>query len=104
MIEQAVQLCIRLAVMDRAFAEANAMTAHDSRTYLAWSNSYTRTLRQLGLKAAPSPASGPTLAQILAAGPPARVRTAPAAAPDNRDTPTAAEATSGPPAAQAEAS
>ncbi len=66
LIEQCVQLRLRLAVMDRAFAEAGgAMTAHDSRTYLAWSNSYSRTLRQLGLKGAPAPVA--TLAGYLAA-------------------------------------
>jgi hypothetical protein len=79
LIEQCVQLRLRLAVMDRAFAEAGGtMTAHDSRTYLAWSNSYSRTLRQLGLKGAPAPVA--TLAGYLAAKaaqPPASV--APAA-------------------------
>jgi hypothetical protein len=66
LIEQCVQLRLRLAVMDRAFAEAGGtMTAHDSRTYLAWSNSYSRTLRQLGLKGAPAPVA--TLAGYLAA-------------------------------------
>jgi hypothetical protein len=65
LIEQAVQLQLRLAVMDRSFAEAGGtMTAHDSRTYLAWSNSYSRLLRQLGQKAAAE--RGPSLADYLA--------------------------------------
>jgi len=50
LIEQAVQIKLRLAVMDRAFAGTAVMTAHDSRVYLAWSNSLVRTLRTLGLK------------------------------------------------------
>ena len=101
LIEQCAQLRLRLATMDRAFAEAGAkMTAHDSRTYLAWANSYTRTLRQLGLQG-PS-ARGPSLAEILAASPPRRGRTAPGALPDVL-TPPAAQAASGPPAGDTEA-
>ena len=66
LIEQCAQLRLRLATMDRAFAEAGgAMTAHDSRTYLAWANSYARLLRQLGLRDAPAPV--PTIAELLAA-------------------------------------
>jgi hypothetical protein len=66
LIEQAAQLRLRLATMDRAFAEAGGkMTLHDSRTYLAWANSYSRLLRQLGLRGAPE--RGPTLADYLAA-------------------------------------
>ncbi len=52
LIEQAAQLALRLAAMDRKFAETGGQTEHDSRTYLAWSNSYSRLLRQLGLKGA----------------------------------------------------
>jgi len=64
LIEQAVQIRLRLAMMDRKFAKIGEMTEHDSRTYLAWSNSYSRLLRQLGLKgAAEKPQS---LAEILA--------------------------------------
>jgi hypothetical protein len=50
LIDQATQLRLRLATMDRDFAETGDMTGHDSRTYLAWSNSYARLLRHLGLK------------------------------------------------------
>jgi hypothetical protein len=52
LIERACQLQIRIAMMDRDFAAGCVQTEHDSRTYLAWSNSLTRTLRQLGLKGA----------------------------------------------------
>jgi hypothetical protein len=55
LIEQAVQIRLRLALMDRKFSENDILTDHDSRTYLAWSNSLSRLMRQLGLKAAPSP-------------------------------------------------
>ena len=64
-IEQLVQLRLRLAAMDQKFAEAG-MTDVDSRTYLAWANSYARMLRLLGLQGA-SQRSGPTLAELIAA-------------------------------------
>jgi len=64
LIEQAAQLRLRLATMDRQFVETGAMTEHSSRTYLAWSNSYSRLLRQLGLAGAKE--RPPTLAEILA--------------------------------------
>ena len=64
LIDQAVQIKLRLAVMDRKFAESHAQTDHDSRQYLAWANSFTRLLRQLGLKGAPERA--PDLASYLA--------------------------------------
>ncbi len=67
MIQQAVQLRLRLATMDRKFAETGAMTEHDSRTYLAWANSYTRLLKQLGMKGAPERA--PSLADIMRPAP-----------------------------------
>ncbi|WP_428488628.1 hypothetical protein [Rhodopila sp.] len=64
LIEQACQLKLRLSVMDRAFAERGGeQTELDSRTYLAWSNSFTRTLARLGVEAAPAPA--PSLSDYL---------------------------------------
>lgn len=64
-IEQAAQIKLRLAVMDRRFAETGAQTDHDSRTYLAWANSYARLMKQLGLQ---SPAQkAPRLPDYLAA-------------------------------------
>jgi hypothetical protein len=71
---QAVQIRLRLAVMDKRFAETGAQTDHDSRTYLAWSNSLTRTLRELGVKG--SVDKPPGLQDYLAA----RSAQAPAAA------------------------
>jgi hypothetical protein len=65
LIEQAVQLRLRLAVMDRKWAEAGAqMTECDSNTYLAWSGHYTRTLAQIGLE--PTKPPPPSLAEVIA--------------------------------------
>jgi len=50
MIERAVQLTIRIAAMDGRFARTGEQTEHDSRTYLAWSASLTRLLRDMGMK------------------------------------------------------
>jgi hypothetical protein len=57
LIERAAQLQLRIALFDAKFVEKGGMSDHDSRTYLAWSNSLTRTLAQLGLHAASSPRS-----------------------------------------------
>lgn len=65
LIEQAVQLQLRISTMDRKFAETGQQTEHDSRTYLAWANTYGRLLARLGLDATQPPA--PTLAEIMAA-------------------------------------
>jgi hypothetical protein len=65
LIERACQLQIRIAMMDRDFAAGCVQTEHDSRTYLAWSNSLTRTLRELGVKAVSERA--PNLQEFLAA-------------------------------------
>ncbi|MFL5289675.1 MAG: hypothetical protein ACJ8AW_54130 [Rhodopila sp.] len=48
MIDQIIQLKLRLAAMDKRFAETGARTDHDSHAYLAWSNSLIRLLRDLG--------------------------------------------------------
>jgi hypothetical protein len=50
LIDRAVQLTIRVATMDRKFAETEVQTEHDSRTYLAWTGSLSRILRDLGLQ------------------------------------------------------
>ncbi len=100
LIERIVQLQLHLAVMDRRFAATHTMSDHAGRQYLAWANSVARMLAQLGLQ---SPAArGPSLAEILAASPPRRGRTAPAVSPDAL-TPPAEQAASGPPAGEAEA-
>jgi hypothetical protein len=61
LIERACQLQIRIAMMDRDFAAGCVQTEHDSRTYLAWSNSLTRTLRALGVN---GPAEDPAVARL----------------------------------------
>ncbi|WP_376094602.1 hypothetical protein ACE7GA_01450 [Roseomonas sp. CCTCC AB2023176] len=50
LVERAAQLTLRVAIFDDRLAEGGALTDHDSRQYLAWSNSLTRTLKALGLK------------------------------------------------------
>ena len=47
-IERVAQLAMRLAMMDDRAASGVAMTDCDNRTYLAWSNTLTRTLARLG--------------------------------------------------------
>lgn len=63
-IQQAAMLTLRLHLMDKRFAETGAQTDHDSRTYLAWANSLSRLLRQLGLRGAAEKA--PTLQDYVA--------------------------------------
>lgn len=53
LIERAVMLTVQLARMDGKSLKEGAMSEHASREYLAWSNTLTRLLRQLGLKGAP---------------------------------------------------
>jgi hypothetical protein len=65
LIKQLVQIKLRLAVMDRKFCQTGAQTDHDSRTYLAWANTYARSLRQFGMESVKRP--GPTLADHFAA-------------------------------------
>jgi hypothetical protein len=65
LIERAVNPAVRLAVMDERFAETKMQTDHDSRVYLAWCNTLTRTVRSLGLKS--TAARTPSLAEYLAA-------------------------------------
>lgn len=50
LIEQAVQIKLRLFSLDTEFGARGTQSAHDGRQYLAWSNSLSRLLRQLGLK------------------------------------------------------
>ena len=64
LIEQAVQLHLRIAAIDRKFTETGQQTDRDSRTYLAWANTYGRLLARLGLAA--TPAASRDLRTILA--------------------------------------
>ena len=63
LISQIVQLQLRLHVMDEEFAAAGGMTLHDSRMYLAWSNTCARMMLQLGLK--PAARREPSLSDYL---------------------------------------
>src|SRR5437879_5746590 len=47
LIERCVWLSLRLVLLDRKIASGRDFTQIDSNTYLAWSNSYTRTLARL---------------------------------------------------------
>lgn len=51
LIEQAVALALRLRAMDLRFLAGGQMSEHDSRTYLAWSGHYTRTVQRIGVMA-----------------------------------------------------
>lgn len=64
LIEVACQLKARLALMDASFVAIGTVSGHDSRQYLAWSNSLSRTLKLLGLKGAPKRV--PSLAEYIA--------------------------------------
>lgn len=55
LIERAATLALHVGTLDRKVLESGTMTEHDSRTYLAWSNSLTRTLRELGVDHSASP-------------------------------------------------
>jgi hypothetical protein len=50
LIDRATWLTLYVARIDRRTAEGGSMTEHDSRVYLAWSNSLARTLAKIGLK------------------------------------------------------
>jgi hypothetical protein len=80
MIDQAAEIKLRLAVMDQEFRKTGRRSAYATSDYLSWANGFVRLLGRLGLKAIPAP--GPTLAEILAAAPSPRARTAPAVARD----------------------
>jgi hypothetical protein len=53
LIERAVMLTVQLGRMDARSLADGVMSDHASREYLAWSNTLTRTMRALGLMAAP---------------------------------------------------
>lgn len=52
LVERVVNLQLSVARIEAKAAEGGGMSEHDTRVYLAWSNSLTRTLRALGLEAA----------------------------------------------------
>ena len=71
LIDRAVNIHIRLVIINPKFAVLGDMTDYNSRMYLAWANSYSRLLRQLCLRGAP--AKPQTLADIIGTYPNDRV-------------------------------
>ena len=65
LIDQASWLTLHVEQINRNTVSGKAMTEHDSRHYLAWTNALSRTLRHLGLKSGPQQSA--TLAGYLAA-------------------------------------
>jgi hypothetical protein len=65
MIDQACELQLRIAIMNRKFMQTAEFTEHDSRTFLAWNNSLTRLLARIGLKGIRPPQ--PTLVEMMRA-------------------------------------
>ncbi len=63
LIDQAVQLQLRLSLMDADGAGTGEMNGHNTAQYLAWSGALTRLLRQLGLK--PAPVRPQTLSEAM---------------------------------------
>jgi hypothetical protein len=71
LIDRAVMLTLHIALLDEKTLKAGGtMTEHDSRQYLAWSNSLSRALRDLGLRGAPE--KPPSLADHFASLQPGR--------------------------------
>ncbi len=64
LIDQASWLTLHVEQINRRTVGGKAMTEHDSRHYLAWTNALSRTLRHLGLKGVAQQA--PTLTSYLA--------------------------------------
>lgn len=67
MIDQLAQLKLRLATMDEQFRRTGRRSPHGTRDYLSWSNSFSRLLKQLGLKGQAKPTL--SLGAKIAAGP-----------------------------------
>ncbi len=65
LIDRIAWLRLHLALIDERAAGGNAMSAHDQRAYLAFSNAVVRGTRQLGLRGKDE--AGPSLAEYLAA-------------------------------------
>jgi hypothetical protein len=65
LIDQAAMLTLRLHLMDKESIADPALSERNGRQYLAWANSLSRLLRQLGLEGMPE--RQPTLKDHLAA-------------------------------------
>jgi hypothetical protein len=56
LIDRIAMLSLHVALFDKRALESGGLSERDSRSYLAYSNSLSRCLRQLGLQPAASPA------------------------------------------------
>jgi hypothetical protein len=72
LIDRAAALSLRLHLMDRESARSGGMSERNGRQYLAWSNSLTRVMNQIGLEPASVRPLSPSeaLAQVYVGGPP----------------------------------
>ncbi len=64
LINRAAWLTLHLATMDRKIMSEGGPSERDSRQYLAWSNSLSRLIRQIGIVGATS--KPPSLDELLA--------------------------------------
>jgi hypothetical protein len=64
LIERAVILSLRVAMLDQKIVAGEFLTQLDNNQYLAWSNSLVRTIGRLGIN--PATAPQPTFEQVLA--------------------------------------
>jgi hypothetical protein len=71
--KRAAWLTVYLAELDAKATAGAFMSNHDSKVYLAWSNSLAKTLKAIGLKSAPPP---PSVADAIAAAKARRTATA----------------------------
>lgn len=67
LIELAIDTAFQIELMKRSRDDNGALTSHDHRVFLAWQNTYRRTLAQLGMKGAST--QPPSLADIMAKRP-----------------------------------
>ena len=67
LIQRAAWLALRLAQLDAKIADGESFTEHDSKAYLAWTSTFSRLLKLLGMK--PAAAKPPSLAELLAPNP-----------------------------------
>lgn len=65
LIARCAMLSLHVAMLDGRALQSGGMTAHDQRAYLAFSNSLSRSLRDLGLD--PAAAAPPSLSDLLRA-------------------------------------
>ncbi|MFT8802199.1 MULTISPECIES: hypothetical protein [Gluconobacter] len=63
LIERAAWMTLHVTMMDRKMMEGGAPAERDARQYLAWANTLTRTMRQLGIEG--TAASAPSLDAYL---------------------------------------